>query len=105
MNKAEINQLHGYLNKLYNLLKSGSKINFCRQSAKKFNSITEVSANRLTHWFTDVNSLPKDKYIVKEFFQMAFNWLDCELKVQYSPERSRIQAIDLTTQMIKEKLQ
>jgi len=103
MSTEEIKTIHGYLNKLYSLLKSGSRTRFCESVAPKFLA-KDITGNTLKHWFTNADTMPNDKDVVKDFFKEAFNWLDNELKIQYAPERSRIEAIDITTQMIKEKL-
>lgn len=103
MSAEEIKTIHGYLNKLYSLLKSGSRTRFCERIALKFHA-KDITGNTLKHWFTNAETMPNDNDVVKDFFKEAFEWLDTELKIQYAPERNRIQAIDITTQMIKEKL-
>lgn len=103
MSTEEIKTIHGYLNKLYSLLKSGSRTRFCDSVAEKFYA-KDITGNTLKHWFTNADTIPNDKDVVKDFFNEAFKWLDTELKIQYAPERNRIEAIDITTQMIKEKL-
>ena len=89
--------IHVCLKRLYGLLKTGTKQALYNEAAIHFN----VSGSRVRKWLSNVEDMPKDEEKKRDIYTFAFQYLESLLQSQYAPDRSRIAAIDATTDYIR----
>ena len=84
--------IHDCLQRLYGLLKTGTKQDLYNELAIHF----KVSGSRARKMLTNIDNMPKDEAKQKDIYTFAFHYLERLLQSQYAPDRSRIAAIDAT---------
>ncbi|MBR4324711.1 MAG: hypothetical protein IKP73_04180 [Bacteroidales bacterium] len=92
--------IHQCLSKLYSLLKTGTKQDLYNKVATHY----RVSASRVRKWLSSAKEMPHDEARTRDIYAYAFQYLDTLLQSQYAPDRSRIAAIDATTDYIRATL-